>query len=85
MAKKTIVEENKEILEKVKKDKEKKERKRRIVNNDIRKVYYASGKETTDVPKILIEGNWLKDIGFPVGSTYKLIVENDKLTLIKNA
>ena len=58
-----------------------KTRKDRTVNNLTRNVYYASGKKDKLTPKILIEGVWLKEIGFEVGKTYKLTTEKGLITL----
>lgn len=63
----------------------KKTRKAREVNNDSRKIYFASGKKDKTTPKILIEGNWLKEKDFEVGKTFKLTAEKGLITLQLNA
>lgn len=74
------VAENKEISEHIKK---RKEAKKREIKLD-RRVYYMSGKETTDVPKIILEGIWLREYGFKVGDTYKMTLAEGLLTLKRN-
>ena len=77
---KKIKEENKAVLKKM----AEKTRKPRAIKNDARRVYFASGKPTKEVPKILIEGNFLKEHGFDAGKTYKLTASEGALQLTIN-
>ena len=81
MAKKSkVMAENQEVSEHIKKQKT---AKKRELKTD-RKVYYMSGKENKDTPKILLEGWWLRDYGFKVGDTLKLTIEEGLITLKRN-
>jgi len=57
----------------------------KTVNNLVRNIYFASGKLDKGTPKLLIEGNWLKEYGFEVGKTYQLMPEQNKIVIKINA
>ena len=83
--KKTQIQENEEILKINKAKSENKKARKAQAIKTTRKVHFVSGKETKDIPKIQIDGIWLREYGFTVDSTFTITMEMNKLTLTKNA
>lgn len=55
-----------------------------IKKNCSRKVSYISRSNSPVKPYIRLQGDWLIDAGFEIGSLFIAEIEENKITLIKN-
>ncbi len=54
-----------------------------IKKNCLRKVSYISRNNSAVKPYIRLQGEWLAEAGFDIGSLFIAEIENDKIILIK--
>lgn len=46
-------------------------------------VYEGFGKDYVSIPKIILQGQWLKKLGFSVGDKVSIIFQQDQLIITK--
>lgn len=47
------------------------------------KVYQGTGRNYVEVPKIVLQGKWLNDLGFSVGDQIIVTCSEDKITIMR--
>lgn len=49
------------------------------------KVYQGSGRNYVEVPKIVLQGKWLQDLGFSVGDQLTVTCSEDMITIKRSS